>query len=155
MWRAGLQAVFLYFSVEGSFADAEDFGGLFSVACRLCEGLGDGLLFELVEGDAGQTGGAACAEAADLVYFGGDVLNVDPVAVAHNHHSPDTVAELADIAGPIVIGKGRHSSVCYTGDFQAGLLGGLFQEVPGELWYILCPISQRGQGNIHPFDSEV
>jgi len=58
MGRGGLQAVFPDFSVEGSFADAEDFCGRFAISFGFSEGLGDGLHFELVEGDARQTIGA-------------------------------------------------------------------------------------------------
>ena len=54
----GLQVIFPDFSVEGSLADTEDFCGLFAVSFGFSEGLGDGLHFELVEGDARQTVGA-------------------------------------------------------------------------------------------------
>jgi len=56
--RGGLQAVLLDFPVQCFFADAEDFSGLFAASFGFSEGFGDGLHFELVEGDARQTVGA-------------------------------------------------------------------------------------------------
>jgi len=57
-WERRLEVVFFYLSVEGSFSDTEDFCGLFAISFGFSEGLGDGLHFELVEGDARQTIGA-------------------------------------------------------------------------------------------------
>ena len=44
-----LEVIFLDFSVECSFADAEDFGGFFSVSFCFGKGFFNGLLFQLVE----------------------------------------------------------------------------------------------------------
>ena len=42
------QIVFFYFSVESSFADAEDFCGLFAVAFCFSQRVYNGLLFQLI-----------------------------------------------------------------------------------------------------------
>jgi hypothetical protein len=44
-----LQIVLFDFTVEGSFADAEDFGGLLAIAVGFGESFGDGLFFKLIE----------------------------------------------------------------------------------------------------------
>ncbi len=51
------EAVFFDFAVEGAFADAEDFGGLFAVAVDGGEGFFDGLFFELGEVFSGESEG--------------------------------------------------------------------------------------------------
>ena len=45
-YRDALQIVFFYFSVEGSFADAEDFGGDLAVVAGPGQGVNNGLLLQ-------------------------------------------------------------------------------------------------------------
>ena len=45
--------IFLYFSVESSFTDAEDFCGGLAVVARFRQCIYDGLFFQLIERDAG------------------------------------------------------------------------------------------------------
>lgn len=48
------EAVFLELAVEGAFADAEEFGGVFAVAGGEAEGFADGAFFEEFEGGSGE-----------------------------------------------------------------------------------------------------
>ena len=72
-----------------------------------------------------------------------DVLHLELIAVAHNDHRADTVAKLADIAGPIVINQDilRRFGNAFYG--RAGLGGGLFDEIFDKGGDVFTPLPQR------------
>jgi micrococcal nuclease len=102
-----LQVVLPDLAVERSLADAEDLGGLFAVALRPGQGVGDGLFFQIVQGDAGQAGrrGAGARQLPARGNLGRQIRNIDLGPVAHHDHRPDRILELTDVARPFVGGE--------------------------------------------------
>ena len=84
--------VFFDFSIEGSFADAEHFGGHFSIAVDHFQGAEDGGFFEFVEVDAGQVA-HLIRFAGLLMHFERQIGDVQKLRVGQDHHGFDAVAQ--------------------------------------------------------------
>lgn len=171
------QAVFLELAVEGAFADAQEFGGVFAVAGGEAEGFSDGAFFEEFEGGSGEGTGLAVAAGAvggvvvRVVAFGadfvGDVADIDGgvgfgagVAVVFagggDEHVLDDVEELADVAGPAEAGESHEGGVGDPGDGAAGeqALRGLGQGVHDDPGDVLAALAERREMNLGAFDAE-
>ena len=171
MARAPLaEAVFFEFAVEGSFADAEDFGGGLAVACGEVECVSDGAFFELFEAGSGEGAvgvrdgvGVVCGVVAGAEIVGdvsdveGEVVGIGALADGGDDEVLDDVEELADVAGPVVTGQSHHGGV---GDGRYGRAGEdlvdcVGQSVCDDAWDVFAALAEWWEVDFCAADAEV
>src|SRR4029453_9264447 len=143
-----LDAVAVQLVVKGFEADAQDLGGPRLVIPHRGQRLEDHVALYLLELHPHREwrARAGLLDATRAGRFAGEVRGGDELARAGDHGALQRVAELADIAGPVVRDQEAQRSLVHPADLPLVLAVELLHEGLDEERDVLAPGAQRGQG---------
>ena len=104
MWNTGdkyLEIILFNLAIQGAFADTKYLSSLFTVAIDLFQGFRDSVLFHVAKAHVGGIR-SGTGQPTRRTKLSGDIAKLDRIALAHHSHRTDGIAELADIARPVV-----------------------------------------------------
>src|SRR5215510_11263837 len=139
-----IEVVLPQFVVERRARDAEDFGGAAEIALGAFEHTPDVEAFEFIERKEIFTGVFVSGRAAQR-----QVACANAVAAAQEHRAFDDVAQLADVAGPVVTEQQSLGLRRHTLDAAVEPLIEVADEMSDERQYVLAAFAQRRQRDRH------
>lgn len=98
------KAVFVNFTIEGSFTDPEDFSGFSPIPLNDLQGVSNQLTFELLDRRTDREPSRSSTHSIGS-YLTGKILNLENLSGTGDDHVLDGILQLSDISGPRIPGE--------------------------------------------------